>query len=100
YVGRVEPAHGAVAGRDGRRAEPVRGRPGAGWEELDVRLEQPAEGRLESLGGRIAAVRRGVAGVGGDQGGEDLGRGPRHVIAVEVLLRAHLGLLDLAARRR
>ena len=97
-VGGVGHVHGAVGRRDDRRAEAVGGRPRADREDLDLRLEQRSEARLESLGGRIGAVRRGVTGVGGDQGGEDLGRGARHVVAVEVLLRAHSGLLGSAVR--
>src|SRR5258708_7196178 len=87
--------HLATAGCDPGRAEAVGGRPRADREDLDLRLEQRSEARLESLGGRIGAVRLGVTGVGGDQGGEDFGRGARHVVTEEVLLRAHSGLLEV-----
>src|SRR5262249_28345942 len=59
---------------------------GADRVDLDRRLEDLGEPGLEPLGGSIRAVARGVALVGGDQRPEDLGRGGRDGVAVEVPL--------------
>src|SRR5439155_19216399 len=53
---------------------------------------------LEPRGDGVGAVRRGVGGVRGDERLQDLGGGAGYVVAVEVLLHAHRGLLGSTAR--
>ena len=89
-VGHVD---GPVGRGDDRRAEPIGGRPGAHGVDLDLGLEQLREALREPLGAGVGAVGRAVAGIGGDDRLQDLGGGAGHVVAVEVLLHAHAGLL-------
>ena len=89
---------GPVGRGDDRRAEPVGGRSRAHGIDLDLGLEQLSEAGLESLGDGVGAVRRGVACVRGDERLQDLGGGAGYVVAVEVLLHAHRGLLGSTGR--
>ena len=89
-VGHVD---GPVGRGDDRRAEPVGGRPGAHGVDLDLGLEQLREALREPLGAGVGAVGRAVARIGGDERLQYLGGGAGHVVAVEVLLHAHAGLL-------
>ena len=84
-VGAVDAAVGV--GED-RRAEAVRHRAGADGVHVDLRLEELRHPPLEPLRVRIAAVRRGVVRVRFDDRPQDLRRGARDVVAVEVLLHA------------
>ena len=84
---------GSVRRGENGGAQTIGRRPGAHGVDLDLGLEQLREALLKPLAPGVASVGSGVAGIGGDDRLQDLGGGTRHVVAVEVLLHAHAGLL-------